>query len=55
MGRLGASQAAIKAGAAAVAEAAADQHARHLQSLLTLKTKVDEVREAVAKKAEKTR
>lgn len=53
--RLSASQAAIKLGAAAAAEAVAGQHARHLQSLMQLKAKVDEVRQCTAKSAEKAR
>jgi hypothetical protein len=53
--RLATSLTAVKAGAAAAAEAAAGQHARHMESLLQLKVKADEVRDATAKNAEKTR
>lgn len=54
-GRLSASQAAIKSAAAAAAEAVAGQHSRHLESLMQLKAKVDEVRQCTAKNAEKAR
>lgn len=53
--RLAASQVAIAAGATAVAHAAAGKHSKHWESLLQLKAKVDEIRDSVAKKAEKTR
>jgi hypothetical protein len=53
--RLAASLTAVKASAAAVAEAAAGQHARHKESLLQLKVKADEVRNAIANNAERTR
>lgn len=53
--RLAGSLTAIKSGAGAAAEAAAGQHARHMESLLQLKAKVDEVREATSKNAEKAR
>lgn len=53
--RLATSLTAVKAGAAAAAEAAAGQHARHMESLLQLKGKADEIRDATAKNAEKAR
>lgn len=48
-------QLAIDTEAAAVVQAAADRHDQHWESLLQLKTKVDAVRDAVARKAEKSR
>lgn len=55
IGRLSASQATIKAGAAAVAQAASSHHSRQLESLVQFKAKVDEVRDSMSKNAEKTR
>jgi hypothetical protein len=55
IGRLSASQATIKAGAAAVAKAASSQHSKQLESLVQFKAKVDEVRDSISKTAKKTR
>lgn len=53
--RLAASQAAIRAAAAEVDAAAAAEEQRRRQALLSLKGKIEEVRENVGKKAEKFR
>lgn len=53
--RLHASLVPIQADAAALADAAAARGSQHLQPLLKLKASVDEVREGVARRAEKIR
>jgi acyl-CoA reductase-like NAD-dependent aldehyde dehydrogenase len=53
--RLAASQAAIRSHAEELAQAAAAEQERRRQALLSLKSKIDEVRENVGQKADRFR